>query len=379
MFIFNINKMKTKNTIQTEALKKINNQHRVGLGISVGVGKTLIGLKHFNKLQKENKNGLLFAFKALVVAPKKSIFESWKEDAKKFNLEYLLKFITFTTYLSLTKQDLDYDVIYLDECHSLLNNHRKWLDNYTGKIIGLTGTPPKQESSEKGKMIKKYCPIIFQYITDDAIDDEILNDYNICIHLLELDDINNIKIEKGNRKWYTSEQKQYNYWTNRYIEADSPKERQIVSIMRMKAMQTFPSKEEYAKTLLEQSDNKCILFANEQKQADKLCEYSYHSNNLDSEGNLELFKKGVIKKLSCVLQLSEGINIPHLKEGIIMHAYGNNRKSSQRIGRLLRLNPNDTASVHILCYKETIDEKWIKNALESFDNNKIKWYDPHEF
>ena len=371
--------MKTKNTIQTEALKKINNQHRVGLGISVGVGKTLIGLKHFNKLQKENKNGLLFAFKALVVAPKKSIFESWKEDAKKFNLEYLLKFITFTTYLSLTKQDLDYDVIYLDECHSLLNNHRKWLDNYTGKIIGLTGTPPKQESSEKGKMIKKYCPIIFQYITDDAIDDEILNDYNICIHLLELDDINNIKIEKGNRKWYTSEQKQYNYWTNRYIEADSPKERQIVSIMRMKAMQTFPSKEEYAKTLLEQSDNKCILFANEQKQADKLCEYSYHSNNLDSEGNLELFKKGVIKKLSCVLQLSEGINIPHLKEGIIMHAYGNNRKSSQRIGRLLRLNPNDTASVHILCYKETIDEKWIKNALESFDDNKIKWYDPHEF
>ena len=78
--------MKTKDKIQSEALEKIDKQHRVGLGISVGVGKTLIGLKHFNKLQKENKNGLLFASKALVVAPKKSIFESWKEDAKKIQL-----------------------------------------------------------------------------------------------------------------------------------------------------------------------------------------------------------------------------------------------------------------------------------------------------
>jgi superfamily II DNA or RNA helicase len=56
-----------------------------------------------------------------------------------------------------------------------------------------------------------------------------------------------------------------------------------------------------------------------------------------------------------------------------MHAYGNERKASQRIGRLLRLNPDDKAIVHILCYKDTIDEKWVKDALSGFDENKIIW------
>jgi superfamily II DNA or RNA helicase len=115
------------------------------------------------------------------------------------------------------------------------------------------------------------------------------------------------------------------------------------------------------------------LFANTQDQADKLCKYSYHSNNPQSEVNLDLFKTGKISKLSTVLQLNEGINIPDLKQGIIMHAYGNERKASQRIGRLLRLNPDDKAIVHILCYKDTVDEKWVKDALEGFDQSKIVW------
>lgn len=77
-------------------------------------------------------------------------------------------------------------------------------------------------------------------------------------------------------------------------------------------------------------------------------------------------------QLSCVLQLSEGITIPELKRGIILHAYGNNRKSSQRIGRLLRLNPNETSEIHILCYRNTIDEKWVSDSLLDFDQTKIQ-------
>jgi superfamily II DNA or RNA helicase len=59
-----------------------------------------------------------------------------------------------------------------------------------------------------------------------------------------------------------------------------------------------------------------------------------------------------------------------------MHAYGNNRKSAQRIGRLLRLSPDQTATCHILCYKDTQDEKWVSNALKDFDQNKIEYYNP---
>lgn len=42
-------------------------------------------------------------------------------------------------------------------------------------------------------------------------------------------------------------------------------------------------------------------------------------------------------------------------------------------GRLLRLNPDDTAIVHILCYKNTMDELWVKTALEGFDKSKITY------
>ena len=139
----------------------------------------------------------------------------------------------------------------------------------------------------------------------------------------------------------------------------------------MKAMMTYPSKEQYAKKLFESITEKCILFANTQEQADNLCRHSYHSSNPDSEDNLLKFKVGIISKLSAVLQLNEGVNIPELRQGIILHAYGNERKSSQRIGRLLRLNPDEVATVHVLCYQGTVDESWVRSALSVFDQDKI--------
>jgi superfamily II DNA or RNA helicase len=139
----------------------------------------------------------------------------------------------------------------------------------------------------------------------------------------------------------------------------------------MRAMMDYNTKEIYLNSILEQTKNKCIIFANTQDQADKICDHSFHSNNPKSDENLQLFMDGRIQKLSCVMQLNEGITIPNLKVGIIMHAYGNERKSAQRIGRLLRLNPTEIATCHILCYKNTIDEVWVLKALDGFDQNKI--------
>ena len=86
----------------------------------------------------------------------------------------------------------------------------------------------------------------------------------------------------------------------------------------MKKLQGFDSKEQYARQLFQLSDNKTIIFANTQKQADKLCKHSVHSKNKKSDENLEMFKDGTINKLSAVEQLSEGVTIPELKTGIIM-------------------------------------------------------------
>ena len=157
----------------------------------MGVGKTKLGLMHM-------KSKFTDYSKFLVVAPKLSIFQSWKDDAEKFGYSYLLDHIEFSTYLSLHKQDNDYDIIYLDECHSLLESHQEFLDQFNGKILGLTGTPPARKSSIKYKMVNKYCPIIFEFSVDEATDSNILNDYKIIIHQLELSKIKNLAKKSKN-------------------------------------------------------------------------------------------------------------------------------------------------------------------------------------
>jgi len=358
----------TKDEVQIKALKATDNKQRCGIVLGTGVGKTLVGLNHI-------ENNTTSLMKCLIVAPKKSIIQSWIDEAGKFNKEHLLKRMTFSTYLSINKHDPNnYDAVYLDECHSLLDNHRGFLQLYKGKILGLTGTPPKRIYSEKGKLVNEFCPIVFTFKADDAIENNILNDYQIIVHQINLSSEKNYCVKMKNRKsWMTTEEQNYTYWSRR-IDVGSGN-MHMLRVMRMKAMMEYPSKEKYTKILLRNIPTKCIVFANTQEQADKLCSHSYHSNNSDSEENLIAFKEDKIDKLSCVLQLSEGVNIPNLKQGIILHSYGNERKASQRIGRLLRLNPNDKAIVHILCYMNTIDEKWVKDALEGFDQSKILWKD----
>lgn len=358
--------------IQQEALRAIHNKYRSGLAISMGVGKTLIGLRH---MEQEYANGYR---KFLVVAPKVSIFESWKEDAEKFGLSHLLEHIEFTTYLSLSKKTRDYDVVYLDECHSMLYTHDFYLSTFPGKILGLTGTPPRFKKSEKGEMVSKYCPIVYTYITDDAVEDKILNDYRVVVHTIPLDTVKNhrVQLKKGGY-FMTSEQANYQYWTDRILSANpNSTQQKIFRIMRMQALMQFSSKERYARRLLNMIHEKCLVFCNTTEQADRVCTLSYHSKNPESETNLEMFKTGKVLQLSCVQQLNEGVNIPELGAGIILHAYSNERKSSQRLGRLLRLSPDKKATVHILMYQDTIDAEWVGEALRDLDSEKIIYIDP---
>lgn len=363
----------TKNEVQAEALEAIGDKLKAGVEISMGVGKTMLGLKHMTKYFTD-------IVSYLVVAPRKKIFNSWIDDANKYDLAFLLPHVEFTTYRSLIKHDPKaFDVIYLDECHSLKESHLTWLKEFeaqNGKIIGLTGTYPVKKYTEKGKMCNYFCPKVYEYNTDDAVSDDILNDYQILVHQLNLNQVLTINVKmKNGGTFKTSEFKNYNYWNSRLEKANPGREEQIARIQRMKTLQKMPSKEYYAKKLFDKQLEKVLVFANTKEQADRLCSNRVHSGIPEklAKETLERFKKGEITKLSAVDQLSEGITIPNLKVGIIMHAYANNRKASQKIGRFLRLNPDEVATVHILCYMNTVDEDWVKSALAKFDQSKVKW------
>lgn len=37
--------------------------------------------------------------------------------------------------------------------------------------------------------------------------------------------------------------------------------------------------------------------------------------------------------------------------------------------------PDDESTIHVLCYEGTVDEVWVKQALEDYDQTKVKWID----
>lgn len=355
--------MITRDLIQHQALKEAMQFKRSGLQLATGAGKTKVGLDYISVLPDTHK--------VLVVAPKVDIFKSWIDDAKKFEVEELLERITFSTYLSLTKHDPEeYDILILDEAHSLKATALPFLIKYRGRILGLTGTPPKYLTSEKGQLMMEYYPIKYVFKTDKAVENEILNDYHIFVHYLDLNKNKTIQTKQG---WMTSERAQYD-WISREIDGAIGNSLMFKTIQRINFLKQFNTKEWYAKNLLEELDQKekVIIFANTIDQAERLCKHSHHSKNKNSP--LEAFKTGEITRLSCVEQLSEGVNIPNLKNAIILHSYsGGSPKFVQRFGRLLRLSPDQTSTIHILCYKNTVDEKWMHDNLKSFDQNKITY------
>jgi superfamily II DNA or RNA helicase len=214
--------MEKRELIQSEALRKSLEYHRCGLAISMGVGKTRIGIQNIQK----NYNQFL---NVLVVAPKVSIFKSWDDELEKLGLKDLKEHINYTTYISLNKRNPnDYDIIYLDECHNLLASHEDFLKSFKGKILGLTGTPPVNKNTEKYKMVQKFCPIVFEFTVDDATDTKILNDYQIIIHELELSKLKSYKKKNKNGGfWYSSEKSDYEYFSKLVAEAQTPKQKQF--------------------------------------------------------------------------------------------------------------------------------------------------------
>jgi superfamily II DNA or RNA helicase len=371
-----------KQALQDHVLAVIKKPRLAGAAVAMGVGKTLIGLRDMDRLLSGDQLNGPVTKSFLVAAPTQAILDSWPQEAQKFGLAHLLDHIDFTTYRSLSKLlgIGHYHKLYLDECHALKDSHEPGLKAHTARkksILGLTGTPPAQANSEKGRLVATYCPILVDYTTDEAVLAGLLNDYRLVVHRLPLSTVRDYQLTfKSGSQFTTSERENYHYWTTRLANAAQDKlPVETLRILRMQALMNYPSKGRYMMYLASQFSEKVLLFTCNQQQAEEQAEHTYHSKNKHSQANLAKFNAGDIQRLACVAQLSEGINIPNLRVGIIWHAFGNERKAAQRIGRLLRLNPEETATVHLLMYQDSIDEQWVTQALAAFDPTKISYVD----
>jgi superfamily II DNA or RNA helicase len=340
-----------RDIIQNEATKIALNNKAGCLAIPMRSGKTKIGL------------GIASNFKNVLVSyPNISILDSWKSDSQKFNIP--IDNIVFTTHLSLNKQNLSlYDCIILDEIDQLSVD--KWnyiaLSSYN-RLYGLTGTPPNK--GEKLQFLNNYCPIIYKVTLDETVG-ILQKEYEIFVHCLKPSKEKNIPLKSGK---FWSEESKIQFWENKYKST-----RNFMDMLKLiQAIQNSKTKLTYLEKL-SLSLGKVLIFLETKQQCEDLHFHSYYSGNKASEDNLKMFQNGFIDKLSCVKQLSSGITFKNLNECIILHAYASNNKAAQRIGRCLNYVEGEKAKIHILCLEGTRDEQWVKQGLEEFDQNKIKW------
>ena len=370
--------MTTKAEIQEQALKAVMMHSRAGVEMTMGTGKTMLGLTYIRK-----KGG-----KALVVVPRTALKGNWQQEIK--DREFGDLDITFTTYRSLLKHDpKEYECIIFDEAHNLKDTAMPFISEIQGSVLGLTGTPPRHRGNERYAIMEQVYPIRYVYDLNKALEDELLNNVVINLWGIELSSEQNFRTKSGRM---TSEKQMYSFLTNRISALEEEIQGQLMlgnraaeytlkgelralRITRLSKIKQFKGKDELIKKVIRSipEDEKILAFASNQEQCSRLFR-NYHTslnNKARNEEVLSKFRSGEYRIIAAIDQLSEGINIPNLRNIIISHSYASEQKPMQKIGRALRLNPKDTASVHILYYKGTIDEEWVKQGIQSIDPSKI--------
>ena len=102
----------------------------------------------------------------------------------------------------------------------------------------------------------------------------------------------------------------------------------------------------------------------------------YHSKKSKKvkEAALKDFNSGEVNVLCSTKALNQGLDIPDVAVGLICGLTSKALTMIQRVGRLLRIdpnNPNKKGSVIVLYVKGSQEENWLRKSLKSINSNKI--------
>lgn len=352
-------------------------------------------------------------------------------EFKFWESERLLSNITKVIYKStkLFKIDLSiYDLIVYNECHTITENISNYLESFTynSRIIGLTGTYPNNLNKQQYLKQIGLDNIIFSYSFSEAVDDDIISDYNIIVDNLGLSTEKNIKIEYHNKitnqpaSFYVSEQSMIDGYINKLSDIDgelSPynierktiqekidsykpykeeneknqlvlrnlyqrnnvlvdiskplwEKKKKISFSLMQASNSFDTKIKFAQNfIINNPDKRVLIFVSNTDISDKISKYSYNSKT--SKQFLEDFQSNKINHIVLIEKAGTGFNFHNIDVCIVLSVNSSNTSIIQKLSRGLVKDSENPLSVYIP-YTNSIELKWIKEALINLDPNKIK-------
>jgi superfamily II DNA or RNA helicase len=365
--------MNKREQIQTECTTTILDCKFNGvINVSPRLGKTKCVIDALNKVPiKQN-----LVLNILIIAPKLPILDSWKQEVVLWGMRDNVN-ITYVWSNSLKKlkhTKHSYHLIIADECHDYNDKviaelrHHQYFNG--SKILCLTGTLDDNSKINLKKVLN--LDVIYSYSFEQAIEDNIIADYEITCIGCELDNVEKVILAGSKDKpFYQTEQQAYTYWNNRYNEAVEKKNfasLQYLMSKRTNLIYNSLSKLKVTKKIVSEVD-RCIIFTGRQEIADIIGDNSYHSKS--TTNTLEQFINGDFNKLSVISKISMGITVPNLKTVIFNQLKSVETLAIQQAMRSMNIEKGKKAKIYVVYLKNTQDEVWMKKALNGFEQSKI--------
>jgi superfamily II DNA or RNA helicase len=342
----------------------LDSDRRKILNLCPRFGKIRTSIYALNKLKPKS---------ILIAYPDNKIRDSWKADFE--HLDFDDNIVTYTTHLSLKKYaDQSFDVVIIDEIHLLSEAQIevcKDLFDVNGQILGLTGT--LSSWTEKTLEEELNLHVIATYPIEKAIEEGVIVDYEIHVIRVPLD--NTVMQDyKGKKK---TEKKQFDAltWVINKLQ-NSGSDTMFMRLARMRLIQSSLAKVKATKALLQKhADERVLVFCGVTKIADSLGIPSYHSKSTEKQ-LFEDFAEGKGNHLAVVKIGNTGVTYKPLDKVIINYFDSNAENLAQKINRCMAMEyntPDKKAHIYIVSTTEPTELKWLKKALEFFDETKIKY------
>jgi len=329
--------------------------------ISVRVGKTRIACLIAKELKCK---------KVLVLYPFEDIKNAWEEEWDKIN--WKPKEVVYSTYLSIRKHIEKFDIIFGDEIQKASNDKLQALNellNINDNFLGLSGT---YSSSTKADLWQ-FCNLEVSetYSSEQAIQDNIIANYQVIVKLYELNDVKQIEKKGKKGKYYTTEKKHLKTLNNRIINTSGELQK-LARLNRMRYVNNCESAKLVTKKLIKELENKrYLLYGPDIKFIEEMEIPTYHSKNL-KQGNLNKFLNEEINKLGLCQLANQGVTFHNLDTIIIANINSNSENLFQKLARSLLLENNKKSIIYIISSNEYFQLKWLEKALENIPEEKIK-------
>lgn len=330
------------------------------------------------------------SFRILVIVPSEALKNQWQSILITNMLSFNSQVCIINTAI---KHDWNVDILVLDEAHRYCSEEYSTIFTKVKykMILGLTATLERLDG--KHSILEKYSPVVDKVSLTEALTNGWVSTYKEYQVIIDVDDIDTYL------KWDNEFTRHFEFFNfnfkllmalvgpqgfKRRIEyrdlicQDESQKSEVLKAItihataamralqnRKKFINNHPKKIEIAKKIIAARPNsKIITFSNNVKMAESIGGDVYTGKISKKKGNdlIDKFNNSEFGLLNSCHRLNEGADIKGLSVAIILGLDSSKIKSTQRLGRAIRLESDKRAEIFNIIINDTAETSWFINS-----------------